>query len=79
MKAPDPHFTSNTSAWAPSANFLDMMLAVMSGIGLHGARHVAQRVHPPVRGNDRLALADHGEADLLAGPRGTAPADRSVR
>ena len=32
MNAPAPHLTSNTRACAPSANFFDMMLAVMSGI-----------------------------------------------
>ena len=32
MKAPLPHFTSSTSASMPSASFLDMMLAVISGM-----------------------------------------------
>ena len=32
MKAPEPAFTSNTRASAPSANFLERMEAVMRGI-----------------------------------------------
>ena len=32
MNAPEPVFTSMTRAWAPSANFFDMMLAVISGM-----------------------------------------------
>jgi len=32
MNAPLPHFTSRTSAWMPSAAFLEMMLEAMSGI-----------------------------------------------
>jgi len=32
MKAPEPHFTSNTRASAPPASFLDMMDAVMRGM-----------------------------------------------
>ena len=31
MKAPLPRFTSSTSPFSPSASFLDMMLAAMSG------------------------------------------------
>ena len=32
MNAPAPHFTSKTSVAAPSASFLERMLAVMSGM-----------------------------------------------
>ena len=44
---------------------------------LHGAGHVAQRVHLPVRRHDPLALADHGEARLAQALAKTL--DRQVR
>ena len=62
MNAPDPVFTSKRRAWAPSANFFDMMLAVIRGIDstvpvtmddiLHHTRAV-------VRGTERaIVVAD---------------------
>ena len=68
MKAPSPHFTSSTSASMPSAIFLLMIEAEISGQALDRGGHVAQRVELAVRGRDLGRLADQAEARSPAAP-----------
>ncbi len=64
MNAPRPALTSSTSASIPSAIFLLMIDAVMSGMLSTVAGDVAQRVERLVGRRDLGGLADHAAADL---------------
>ena len=58
MNAPEPVFTSSTSASIPSASFLLMMEAQISAMDSPPCRHVPQRINFLVRGSDFRGLPD---------------------
>ena len=63
MNAPVPNFTSSESRSRPSASFLLMILATMSGLARHGAGHIAQGIEFFVGRTELRRLPDHGHAE----------------
>ena len=65
MKAPAPVFTSNTKPSSPSASFLLMMLAQISGIGFHCRGDISKGVQLSIGGCNFVGLPNHGAAYLF--------------
>ena len=66
MNAPEPTFTSSTSASRPTASFFDMMEDAIKRNGFDGGGGIAQRVQLAVGGRHLGRLADEGQADAAA-------------
>ena len=64
MKAPEPVFTSSTSASSPAASFFDWIDAVSSGIDSIVAVTIAHHIKPLVRRREVVGLADDRAADI---------------
>ena len=65
MNAPLPNFTSSTRASRPSASFLLMMLAVISGIDATVRGHIAQGVELAIGRNEIGGRAGDDAADAF--------------